>query len=242
MTQRILVVDDDKQVVQPVAAYLEEAGFAVLTAYDGETAQHLIRWEPLDLIVLGLALPGHDGLEITRWLRADPSLARLPVLMLTTQVEEVDKFLDLDLELGADDYLIAPFNPHEVLARVRTILRRANGRADERAHERANLAHILQIDHLRLDLEHHLLSVEGAAVPLTPTEFSLLQTLMENPDHAFTRLELIEKALGDTYAGTERTLDSHVKNLRKKIEADPAEPRYLETVFGVGYRLRTGTV
>jgi two-component system alkaline phosphatase synthesis response regulator PhoP len=228
MVQRILVVDDDKQIARLIASYLEEAGFAVLTAYDGETAMHAIRREHPDLIVLDVMLPGRDGMEITRWLRADPKVATTPILMLTARVEDVDKILGL--ELGADDYLTKPFNPREVLARVRAILRRAGGGL--------NQPQIMQIGGLRLDIDHHFVSVAGQAVDLTPTEFTLLQTLMENPDHAFTRTELIEKALGYTYEGMERTLDSHVKNLRRKIEADPAEPHYLETVFGVGYRLR----
>jgi two-component system, OmpR family, alkaline phosphatase synthesis response regulator PhoP len=228
MVQRILVVDDDKQIVRLVSSYLEEAGFVVLTAYDGEAAIHSIRRDHPDLIVLDLMLPGRDGLEITRWLRADPHVAGIPILMLTARVEDVDKILGL--ELGADDYLTKPFNPREVLARVRAILRRVGGGLGQ--------PQILQIGGLRLDVDHHFISVDGQAVDLTPTEFTLLQTLMENPDHAFTRTELIEKALGYTYEGMERTLDSHIKNLRKKIEADPAEPHYLETVFGVGYRLR----
>jgi two-component system alkaline phosphatase synthesis response regulator PhoP len=225
--QRILVVDDDKQIVRLVSSYLEEAGFAVLTAYDGETAIHTVRREHPDLIVLDVMLPGHDGMEITRWLRADPHVAGIPILMLTARVEDVDKIVGL--EIGADDYLTKPFNPREVLARVRAILRRVGGLTPPQ---------ILQIGELRLDIDHHFVSVQGQAVELTPTEFTLLQTLMQNPDHAFTRAELIEKALGYTYEGMERTLDSHIKNLRKKIELDPAEPHYLETVFGVGYRLR----
>jgi two-component system alkaline phosphatase synthesis response regulator PhoP len=228
MAQRILVVDDDRQIVRLVSSYLEDAGFLTLAAHDGDTAMHALRAERPDLVVLDIGLPGRDGLDITRWLRADPHLANIPILMLTARVEDVDKIVGL--EMGADDYLTKPFNPREVLARVRAILRRAT--------VNANLPHIVQVGELRLDIDRHLLSVRGAAVDLTPTEFSILQTLMENPDHAFTRSELIEKALGYTYEGMERTLDSHVKNLRKKIELDPAQPRYLETVFGVGYRFK----
>ncbi len=228
MAQRILVVDDDRQIVRLVSSYLEEAGYVTLTAHDGDTAMHALRAERPDLVVLDIGLPGHDGLEITRWLRTDPHLANTPILMLTARVEDVDKIVGL--ELGADDYLTKPFNPREVLARVRAILRRAA--------PLAGLPHIVQVGDLRLDVDRHLLSVRGAAADLTPTEFSILQTLMENPDHAFTRTELIEKALGYTYEGMERTLDSHVKNLRKKIETDPTQPRYLETVFGVGYRFK----
>lgn len=228
MAQRILVVDDDRQIVRLVSSYLEDAGFLTLAAHDGDTAMHALRAERPDLVVLDIGLPGHDGLDITRWLRADPHLANIPILMLTARVEDVDKIVGL--EMGADDYLTKPFNPREVLARVRAILRRTAASA--------SLPHIVQVGELRLDIDRHLLSVRGAAVDLTPTEFSILQSLMENPDHAFTRSELIEKALGYTYEGMERTLDSHVKNLRKKIELDPTQPQYLETVFGVGYRFK----
>jgi two-component system, OmpR family, alkaline phosphatase synthesis response regulator PhoP len=231
MSQRVLVVDDDRQIVRLIRSYLEEAGFTVLTAYDGEAAMHAVRRERPDLIVLDVMLPGRDGLEIVRWLRADSGLAGIPVLMLTARVEDSDKIIGL--ELGADDYLTKPFNSREVLARVRAILRRASGAP--------SAPHVLQIGQLRLDVDSHECTVDGVAAELTPTEFSLLRTLMENPNHAFTRAELIEKALGYTYEGLERTLDSHIKNLRRKLEADPAQPQYLETVFGVGYRLKEET-
>lgn len=230
MTQRILIVDDDKHIVRLLKAYLEQAGLATLTAYDGEEAQRVIRRERPDLIVLDLMLPGRDGWDITRWMRGDQQLASIPILMLTARVEDVDKILGL--ELGADDYLTKPFNPREVVARVRAILRRAGGRA--------SASSILQVGELRLDMDEHTLSVSGMPVEVTPTEFALLKTLMEHPNHAFTRAELLEKALGYTYEGLDRTLDSHIKNVRKKIEPDASHPRYLETVFGVGYRMREG--
>jgi two-component system, OmpR family, alkaline phosphatase synthesis response regulator PhoP len=230
MTQRILIVDDDKHIVRLLKAYLEQAGLATLTAYDGEEAQRVIRRERPDLIVLDLMLPGRDGWDITRWVRGDQQLASIPILMLTARVEDVDKILGL--ELGADDYLTKPFNPREVVARVRAILRRAGGGA--------SLSSILQVGELRLDLDEHTLNVSGEPVEVTPTEFALLKVLMEHPNHAFTRAELMEKALGYAYEGLERTLDSHIKNVRKKIEQDASHPRYLETVFGVGYRLREG--
>ena len=168
-------------------------------------------------------------MEITRWLHSDPLAAKIPILMLTQRVEALDKVVGL--EMGAGDYLTEPFNPREVSARVRASLRRAGGGL-------LPIASILHADGLRPDVDHYLVTVHGQAVDLTPTEFALLQMLMQNPDHAFTRTELIERALGYTYAGMERTLDSHIKNLRKKIEADPADPHCLETVFGEGYRLR----
>lgn len=227
MTQRILVVDDDKQIVRLVSSYLEQAGYIVLTAYDGEDAMRIIRHERPDLIVLDLMLPKRDGYEITKWLRADPSLAATPILMLTARVEDSDKILGL--ELGADDYLTKPFNPREVVARVRAILRRAVlGVATPR---------VLQVGDLKLDVDRHAVTLAGRVVDVTPTEFALLKTLMENPNHVFTRGELVEKALGYAYEGLDRTVDSHIKNLRKKIEDDPSEPRYIETVFGVGYRM-----
>lgn len=223
MPQRILVVDDDKQITRLVASYLEKAGFTVLAAHDGENALRIIRHELPDLVILDLMLPGRDGWEITRTLRADDRLAAIPILMLTARVEDTDKILGL--ELGADDYLTKPFNPREVVARVRAILRRAG-------HNR-KAPRILSSGTLQLDMDRHTVRLQGGIVETTPTEFELLRILMENPDHAFTRGELIEKALGFAYEGMERTLDSHVKNLRKKIGSD-----HIETVFGVGYRFR----
>lgn len=228
MPARILVVDDDKEIVRLVRSYLEQAGYTVLTALDGEAAQHTLRREKPDALVLDLMLPKRDGWEITRWLRADPALAATPILMLTARIADEDKILGL--ELGADDYLAKPFNPREVVARVRALLRRAAGGP--------SAPHIVSVGALRLDVDEHTLRVNDAPVDLTPTEFALLKALMDSPNHAFTRAELIEKALGYEFEGFERTLDSHIKNLRRKVEADPARPQLIETVFGVGYRLR----
>lgn len=200
----------------------------MLTAYDGDTAMHALRRERPDLLVLDVMLPGRDGWEILRWLRGDQYLAATHVLMLTARVDDVDKLLGLNL--GADDFLTKPFNPDEAVARERAILRRAGGTPAPR--------HVLQAGGLRLDSDQHVVSIDGREVPTTPTEFAILRGLLEHPNHAFTRSELIEDVLGYAYEGMERTLDSHVKNLRKKIEADPSNPRYIETVFGVGYRLR----
>jgi two-component system alkaline phosphatase synthesis response regulator PhoP len=228
MAQRILVVDDDRKIVRLVSSYLEQAGMVVLTAYDGDMAMHVIRHERPDLIVLDLMLPGHDGWEITRWLRADEHLAMIPVIMLTARVEDAEKIHGLNL--GADDYLTKPFNPEEVVARVRAVLRRTR-------HE-VQASRVIQSGGLRLDVDERALSLNGQAIAVTPTEFALLRALMEHPDHTFTRDELIETALGYNYEGLERTLDSHIKNLRKKIEVDAAQPRHIETVFGVGYCFR----
>jgi DNA-binding response OmpR family regulator len=163
-----------------------------------------------------------------KWLRTDQTLASTRILILTARIEDGDKILGL--ELGADDYLTKPFNPREVVARVRTILRRTSAVPVS--------AHVLQIRGLQLDVDRHTVTIDSRLLETTPTEFAVLRTLMENPNRAFTRGELIEKALGYSYEGMERTLDSHIKNLRKKIEEDPSQPQYIETVFGVGYRLR----
>ena len=227
MSQRVLVVDDDKEIVRIIRAYLQQAGYVVLTAYDGETALHIIRSDRPDLVVLDLMLPDRDGWSITRVVRGDESLAKTPIIMLTARVESSDRVLGLNL--GADDYVPKPFDPHEVVARVRAVLRRAQ--------DGPALPHIIQIGNLHMDLDRHEVTVDGRSVELTPTEFDLLKKLMDSPGHAFTRLALIEQGLGYSYEGVERTLDSHIRNLRRKIEPDPANPTYIKTVFGVGYRM-----
>ncbi|NJN98895.1 MAG: response regulator transcription factor [Anaerolineales bacterium] len=225
---RILVVDDDKQIVRLVQSYLERAGHQVLTAYDGETALHTIRRERPDLVVLDLMLPDRDGWDITRTVRSDTSLANLPIIMLTARIEDTDKIVGL--ELGADDYIAKPFNPHEVVARVRAVLRRVGGAPAT--------SHVIQVGGLKMDVDRHLVSLDGAPVDLTPTEFDLLKLLLEQRGHAFTRMELVEKGLGYSFDGLDRTIDSHIKNLRRKIEPNPSQPTYIETVYGVGYRLK----
>jgi DNA-binding response OmpR family regulator len=227
--QRILVVDDDKEIVRLVQAYLEQAGFQVLTAHDGETALHSLRRDRPDLVVLDLMLPDRDGWDITRLVRRDTVLAKTPIIMLTARVEDADKIVGL--ELGADDYVTKPFNPREVVARVRSVLRRSQ------PGEALSQQRVLQLAGLLVDLDRHEVLLDGQPVELTPTEFDLLRTLMDNPGYAFTRMELIEQGLGYEYEGLERTLDSHIKNLRRKIEPDPKKPTYIQTVYGVGYRL-----
>jgi two-component system alkaline phosphatase synthesis response regulator PhoP len=228
MAARILVADDDPQITRLVRSYLEQAGFQVLTAADGEQALHVIRHDRPDLVVLDVMMPKRDGFELVRLLRADAHLAGIPILMLTARVEDADKLRGLDL--GADDYLTKPFNPSEVAARARALLRQASGALRP--------SPIIEIRGLRIDLEKREVAVNGQPVSLTPTEFDLLRALMQHPNRAFTRGELIDAALGYVYEGFERTIDSHVKNLRRKIEPDPGNPVYIETVFGVGYRLR----
>ncbi len=227
--QTILVVDDDKEIVRLVRAYLEKAGYQVLTAYEGETALHILRRERPALVVLDLMLPDRDGWDITRVVRSDSSLAHIPIIMLTARIDDTDKIIGL--ELGADDYVTKPFNPREVVARVRSVLRRAQNSIAPQQQR------ILQQVDLLMDLDRHEVMIGGRPVDLTTTEFNLLRTLLENPGYAFTRSELIEQGLGYEYEGSERTLDSHMKNLRRKIEPDPKQPMYIHTVYGVGYRL-----
>jgi len=227
--QQILVVDDDRDIVRLVKAYLEKAGFQVATAYDGETALHILRRERPNLVVLDLMLPDHDGWDITRLMRRDPTLANIPLIMLTARIDDTDKIIGL--ELGADDYISKPFNPREVVARVRAVLRRSQGGA------LAGQRRVLQMAELMMDLDRHEVMVSGQPVELTATEFSLLRALLENPGYAFTRSELIEQALGYEYEGSERTLDSHMRNLRRKIEPNPGQATYIQTVYGIGYRL-----
>ncbi|MGB9880844.1 MAG: response regulator transcription factor, partial [Anaerolineae bacterium] len=186
MPQRILVVDDDPQIVRLLRAYLEKEGFQVFVAYDGNMALHIIRSERPDLVLLDLMLPNRDGWEVTRIVRGDANLVAIPIIMLTARVEDGDKILGL--ELGADDYITKPFNPREVVARVRAVLRRVHGEPV--------LPKVIQTGPLRIDVDRHEVEVNGQPVRLTPTEFSLLRTLAEHPGYALTRLELIEKGLG----------------------------------------------
>ena len=228
--QRILVVDDDTEIVRLLRAYLEQAGYQVFAAYDGESALHIIRRERPDLVLLDLMLPDRDGWDVARIVRADPGLKATPIIMLTARVEDENKIVGL--ELGADDYVTKPFNPREVVARVRAVLRRAQGEPVP--------ARVLRTGDLLVDLDQHAVQVKGQAIKLTPTEFDLLRALAEHPGHALTRLELIEKGLGYSYEGLERTVDSHIKNLRRKLVKAGAPENLIETVFGVGYRLNAG--
>lgn len=229
MNQRILVVDDDREIVRLLRAYLEQAGYQALVAYDGQTALHILRRERPDLVVLDLMLPDRDGWDVTRIVRGDPNIKSTPIIMLTARVEDQDKIVGL--ELGADDYVTKPFNPREIVARVRAVLRRARGEPIS--------SRVIQTRGLTIDLDAHQVQVGGQPVKLTPTEFSLLKALAEHPGHALTRLELIEKGLGYSYDGLERTVDSHIKNLRRKLTKAGIDSDLIETVFGIGYRLTT---
>lgn len=230
MPPRILVADDDKSIVKVLTAYLEQAGCQVFRAYDGEMAMHVLRRERPDLVILDLMMPKREGWEVTSLVRADPTLSATPIILLTARVEDTDKIVGL--ELGADDYITKPFNGREVLARVKALLRRV--RLDQSPNAAPN---ILTCGNLRLDINQHTLTVSSVPVELTPTEFNLLEALLANPGYTLTRDELLEKALGYAYEGLGRALDTHIRNLRRKIEPDPDNPTYIQTVYGIGYRL-----
>jgi DNA-binding response OmpR family regulator len=228
MGSRILVVDDEVQIVRVLRGYLEKAGFTVLTAHDGEEALRIARQESPDLVILDLMLPGIDGLDACRMLRKE---SNVPIIMLTARVEETDRIIGL--EVGADDYVTKPFSPREIVARVRAVLRRTRGA--EMAPEDDE---ILEMGNLRLDIARHSLMIGERMVELTPSEFEILRAMMRAPARVFTRVQLLEAAQGVAYEGYERTIDTHIKNLRQKIETEPRRPQYLHTVHGVGYKMQ----
>jgi DNA-binding response OmpR family regulator len=223
MPQTILVVDDEPEIVKLVRAYLQEAGYRVVTARNGREALSMARHEKPDLIILDLTMPEMDGLEFTRRLRQEKNT---PIIMLTARVHETDQVLGL--EMGGDDYVTKPFSPRTLVARVRALLRRAQ--------PEPATAETLRTGDLTLDRNEHNLTVNDRPVSLTPTEFELLATLMAHPGRVFSRAELLERLQGEAFAAYERTIDAHVKNVRAKVELDPSNPRYILTVFGVGYK------
>jgi len=221
----VLVVDDEPEIVRLVRDYLERAGFAVLTAHSGEEAIRVAHRDRPDIIVLDLGLPGIDGLDVARELRRT---AAVPIIMLTARTEEADRVAGL--ELGADDYVSKPFSPRELVARVRAVLRRSDTARMQGDVVRAG-------DHLVLDASRMEVSVDGRPVELTATEFALLLHMARQPGRVFTRAQLLDAIHGVAVESYERAVDAHVKNIRRKIEADPHAPRHLQTVFGVGYRV-----
>lgn len=225
MGQTVLVVDDAASLRQMLSEYLTAEGFRVLTADDGQTGLHVARRERPDLVLLDIMMPGIGGHEFMRIYRAE---CQTPIILLTAKVEETDKVVGL--ELGADDYVTKPFGMRELVARIRAVLRRVNANPPE--------AVVLRLREIVVDRGHHRVEVRGTPVKLTPSEFELLAALMEAPGHVFTRAQLLSKLQGFEVHGVERTIDVHVRNLRTKIEKDPKNPRYLETVFGVGYRFK----
>jgi DNA-binding response OmpR family regulator len=223
--RKILVVDDDPKTVSLVKLYLESDGHKVLCAYDGVEALRLARQERPNLIVLDLMLPGLDGLQVCRTLRAESDV---PVIMLTAKTTEGDKLTGL--ELGADDYLTKPFSPRELAARIKVVLRRTVSESLERGPEQAAYGD------LRMDFRQHTVSIAGRPVALTPTEFRLLGTLVREAGQVLSREQLIEKVLGLDFDGFDRTIDVHILNLRRKLGDDPTHPRYIKTVYGAGYK------
>ncbi|TMI83015.1 MAG: response regulator transcription factor [Bacillati bacterium ANGP1] len=221
---RILVVDDEPQIVDLLRSYLRREGFDVDEAGDGEAALAACARRRPDLVVLDLMLPKVDGREVCRRIR---ETSQTPIIMLTARDEETDKLLGL--ELGADDYITKPFSPREVVARVRAVLRRGGREAVE----------MVRVGDLVIDLRAHEVSLQGRRVDLTPTEFRLLEILAGHPNQVFTRMQLIDRVQGHAFEGYERTVDAHIKNLRGKVEPDPKNPRYVLTVYGVGYKFQT---
>jgi two-component system, OmpR family, alkaline phosphatase synthesis response regulator PhoP len=223
MQERILVVDDEPAIVKQTRAYLEKDGFQVLSAQDGPGALASARHDRPDLIILDLMLPGMDGREVCRILRRESDI---PIIMLTARAEESDQISGL--ELGADDYVTKPFSPKALVARVRAILRRSQGQL--------KTSPILRINGLEIDLAGHKVLLDGHPLHLTPKEYRLLTILAQHPGQLFTREQLIDQLNGTALDNFDRSVDSHIKNLRRKLESDAAQPRFIETIYGEGYR------
>jgi DNA-binding response OmpR family regulator len=228
MSKTVMVVDDEERLVSLVKTYLTQDGFRVVTAANGRDALFLARHEKPDLIVLDLMMPEMDGYEFMRLHRKE---RETPIIVLTAKVEDSDKVLGL--ELGADDYVSKPFSPRELVARVRAVLRRTGQAAPE--------PDVLRVGEVTLDRAQHIVKIGDQVVDVTPSEFDLLAALMAAPGRAFSRLDLLDRVQGAAYEGYERTIDVHIKNLRAKLEPDPRKPRYVETVYGVGYRFKPET-
>ena len=223
-TGKILIVDDDQNICELLRLYTEKEGYTVAIAHDGRKAVEVFDQESPDIILLDIMLPEQDGFQVCREIRKK---SQCPIIMLTAKGEVEDRIIGL--ELGADDYLIKPFSPRELVARVRALLRRAHTESEP-------ALEVLDFGDLTIDISGHKVMVEGKEVDLTASEFKLLTTLARYPGRVYTRMELVEKVLGYDFEGYERTIDSHVKNLRAKLGDDPRNPRWLYTVHGVGYR------
>jgi len=222
-----MIVDDEKRLVSLVESYLKQEGYRVVTAYNGKDALPIAQKEKPDLIILDIMMPEMNGYDFMRAHRAEHDT---PIIMLTAKVEDDDKVIGL--ELGVDDYVTKPFKPRELMARIRNVLRRAG--------KDGTKAKTLKVSEITLNRDSREVQVAGRFVDLTPSEFDLLTALMSTPGRVFSRLDLLDVIQGVRYEGYERTIDTHIKNLRAKIEADPRKPRYIETVYGVGYRINRG--
>jgi two-component system alkaline phosphatase synthesis response regulator PhoP len=229
MPGTIAIIEDESNIVELVKYNLDREGYHTLSACNGKKGLELVRQELPDLVILDLMMPELDGISVCKQLRADPQTKNIPVIILTAKSEEADRVLGL--EMGADDYVTKPFSPRELVARVRAVLRRSGAVGEDEVE-------IIEIGDIKMDLRQHLARVRGEEVELTPKEFDFLKLLLLNPGRAFTREFLLEHLWGYEYFGDTRTVDVHVRRLRQKIETDPADPIYLETVRGVGYRFR----
>jgi DNA-binding response OmpR family regulator len=226
---KIILVDDEPEILTLVRDYLSREGFTVLTAVNGSEGLELIEREKPDLVLLDWMLPGMSGLEMCKHLR---ETSTVPIIMLTAKSEEIDRVLGL--EFGADDYIVKPFSLREMAARIKTVLRRSSGVVQE------NNSSILIRGDLSIDVTSHKVSKKGQELFLTPTEFNILHLLAMRPGTVYSRLQLLRQAMGEEYLYYERSIDTHVSNLRKKVEDNPSDPKYVETVFGVGYRFGEG--
>lgn len=226
MSQKVLVADDEPSILDTVSAYLRQESYQVVTAANGRDALFQFRHEQPDLVILDVMMPELDGWSVARAIRKE---SNVPLLFLTARVDDIDQVTGL--EIGADEYVTKPFSPRVLVARVRALLRRTHGElTSETQHWR--------VRDLDVDAEMRAVTVRGEAIDLTPSEFGVLQTLIARPGRVYTRMELLDQLQGEAYAAYERTIDVHVKNLRAKIERDPRTPEYIETVYGVGYRMR----
>ncbi len=219
----VLLVDDDPKIAKLLRSYFEKEDFSVLTALDGTTALQLYRDKKPDILVLDLMLPGVSGLDVCRQIRKE---SETPILMLTARDEETDRLIGL--ELGADDYVSKPFSPREVVARAKAILRRSRKTPEK--------TEPFKIGKFIVDTAGYTVSAEGSPVDLTPTEYRIFELLATHPGQVFTRFQLVEQIQGVAFEGYERTIDAHVKNLRRKIDDNPKDPRIIQTVYGVGYK------
>jgi two-component system alkaline phosphatase synthesis response regulator PhoP len=237
MNELILVVDDEPKIVRLARDYLEQSSFRVMPVYDGPSALAAARQEKPDLIVLDLNIPGMDGIDVARALRRE---SNVPIIMLTARADEMDRLIGL--EVGADDYIVKPFSPRELVARVRAVLRRTQGEVQTPG--------LIRTGALEIDLNGHRVTrqslsqnqdtqnqdTQNEVIKLTRIEFTLLATLAQHPGQTFSRAQLIQRLHGTDDSGFDRSIDAHVKNLRRKLEDDPADPRYIQTVYGIGYK------
>lgn len=225
--KKILVVDDEPQIVKVLTVFIENAGFDVAVSMDGRKAVAAFQQEQPDFVILDLNLPGMDGLEVCRAIRKE---SNVPILMLTARSEEADKLIGL--EIGADDYIVKPFSPREIVARIRTIMRRTTAEVER--------SELIQVDDLVIDLQKHTVTLGGRDIDLTLAEFEILTILARQPRRVFTRQQIMDHAQDMVFEGYDRTIDAHIKNIRIKMEPNPRKPIYIQTVFGLGYKLDMG--